>query len=162
MSDKPETTEKGGLLRWRGAFAKPVETTGDDHPWQYEPQGRRADDPKAAGCGEDGCGMSRACCRPDCPIEMIEARNGAWCWRSKTIAEWQPIETAPKDGSKVLLLGVKGEREVGRWSSLLGNWLSCGAWFEPNDWLGSSSGSAKKDDLISTMPPTPPPAPPHP
>lgn len=68
--------------------------------------------------------------------------------------EWRPIETAPKDGSKILLLGIDGEREVGYWHpegdswadengipcvagsgtiQVTGSWLSCGAWFQPNE-----------------------------
>jgi len=31
-------------------------------------------------CDQEGCGESRACCRPDCPIIMIDARYGCWKW----------------------------------------------------------------------------------
>lgn len=73
---------------------------------------------------------------------------------------WEPIETAPKDGSKILLLGAAGEREVGYWFpqgdswadengnpcpagsgtiQVTGCWVSCGAWFQPNEVIGWTS-----------------------
>jgi hypothetical protein len=34
-------------------------------------------------CSRDGCGKNRACCRPDCPIVMIEAGGGGWYWETR-------------------------------------------------------------------------------
>ena len=60
--------------------------------------------------------------------------------------DWQPIETAPKDGSPVWLLTRDPEESwIGRWNAtgtswtddgelaITGTWLSCGGWFEPNE-----------------------------
>jgi hypothetical protein len=34
-------------------------------------------------CGRTGCGVRMACCRPDCPIVMIDARDGGWYWETR-------------------------------------------------------------------------------
>lgn len=68
--------------------------------------------------------------------------------------EWHSIETAPKDGRKVLLCSEDGEIGVGRWDAegdswadengqacaagegtiqVTGVWLSGGGWYQPNE-----------------------------
>lgn len=38
-----------------------------------------------------------------------------------TMSDWQPMETAPRDGSLILLL-YRGQIEVGRWNPDAVNW----------------------------------------
>lgn len=51
-------------------------------------------------CGKASCGVTRACCRADCPI-LMSAQEGAWEWvrkdglvlmRGATEAEFQAIK----------------------------------------------------------------------
>ncbi len=45
-------------------------------------------------CGRDGCGRNRACSRPDCPIVMIDARDGGWYWETRDEVRRQMREVA--------------------------------------------------------------------
>lgn len=61
------------------------------------------------------------------------------------MTEWQPIETAPKDDSNILLW-IDQEPEVcaGRWSSLVRNWVAAGTnelfYYEPTHWMTPPDG----------------------
>ena len=75
------------------------------------------------------------------------------------MSKWQPIETAPKDGRKILVFGPSGNKnggviEVAYWEAsgdswadkngipceagtgsiqTTGSWFSGGGWFQPNE-----------------------------
>jgi hypothetical protein len=53
-----------------------------------------SDSSQSTPCGRDGCGHNRACCRLDCPIVMIEARDGGWYWEPREEAQRQTREIA--------------------------------------------------------------------
>lgn len=46
--------------------------------------------------------------------------------------DWQPIETAPKDGTILRLLNDLNEEDVGRWS--LGEWTTVYGYGDPTRW----------------------------
>lgn len=47
--------------------------------------------------------------------------------------EWQPIETAPKDGRRILLADMFENVEIGFWNRDLGQWMDDAqqGWIEP-------------------------------
>ena len=51
------------------------------------------------------------------------------------VAEWQPIETAPKDGSFILLATPKGRIADGFWSLVYGVWSWPYVMVEPTHWM---------------------------
>lgn len=66
----------------------------------------QSDQPNTTICGQDGCGESRACCRADCPIIMVDARYG--CWR------WIERPTAPLPPEPLRVLGTSKPKMLGR------------------------------------------------
>ena len=48
---------------------------------------------------------------------------------------WQPIETAPKDGSFILLASPKGRIADGFWSLVYGVWSWPYVMVEPTHWM---------------------------
>ena len=48
---------------------------------------------------------------------------------------WQPIETAPKDGSFILLATPKGRIADGFWSPVYGVWSWPYVMIEPTHWM---------------------------
>ena len=57
----------------------------------------------------------------------------------KQAKEWRPIETAPKDGTRVLLLGRGMRHADGHWESKAYNGNGCWVWpyvkAEPRNWM---------------------------
>ena len=51
------------------------------------------------------------------------------------VAEWQPISTAPKDGSFILLATPKGRIADGFWSLVYGVWSWPYVMVEPTHWM---------------------------
>lgn len=70
--------------------------------------------------------------------------------RLREMTEWQPIETAPKDGSKILAWFADGDYSIIYWGAYDGSWV------QSLPGLGSDSGYSP-DTFIHWMPlPEPP------
>lgn len=73
--------------------------------------------------------------------------------------EWQPIETAPKDGTRILVITKDGVCVVARWEK----WLHISGWTIyriPDDkmkWIGKSTEWLIVNDVSEWMPLPPPP-----
>jgi len=55
--------------------------------------------------------------------------------RKRRMMLWQPIETAPKDGSFILLATPKGRIADGFWSPVYGVWSWPYVMVEPTHWM---------------------------
>jgi hypothetical protein len=58
----------------------------------------------------------------------------------KELIEWQPIDTAPKDGTKILTCGPKSGRYVSVWNKNGMNWAEAGGeeywtYNDPTHWM---------------------------
>ena len=47
------------------------------------------------------------------PVEKVSAED--YTALERRVPTWQPIETAPKDGTKIIVLTVHGEIEISEW-----------------------------------------------
>jgi hypothetical protein len=56
--------------------------------------------------------------------------------------EWQPIETAPRDGTRILLATPTGKLADGMWSTRYGVWSWPYVMTEPTHWLPQPIGPA--------------------
>ena len=77
----------------------------------------------------------------DRPVAEIDDNNLAahpCCESGEEMSEWQPIETAPRDGSEILLFArgpYKDDyRGVGQWSEQRNDWLWSFA-IRPTHWM---------------------------
>lgn len=57
----------------------------------------------------------------DAALEAVAISAGASC-EQQLRSQWQPIETAPQDGAKFLLLGTNNEISFCRWHEEVGAW----------------------------------------
>jgi hypothetical protein len=69
------------------------------------------------------------------------------------MSEWRPIETAPRDGTQILLVGGDKEVFMGYWA-----WNGVGRFTDSvRGWVGHELGYVQDHDLIGWMPlPEPP------
>ena len=65
--------------------------------------------------------------------EMIEV--GDRHVKPPTPHQWQPIDTAPRDGTYVLLLGTAGRMADGKWVARYGAWSWPYVLDEPTHWM---------------------------
>lgn len=67
----------------------------------------------------------------------------------KQAQEWRPIETAPKDGTRVLLLGRNKRHADGHWEAKAYNGNGCWVWpyvkAEPRNWMPLPQPPQEKD-----------------
>lgn len=68
-----------------------------------------------------------------CPPVVVQDAHAVFD-AIKRIYAWQPISTAPKDGTHIVLLD-KIYEEVGYWSSDAQEWRGAASYITPTHWL---------------------------
>ena len=75
------------------------------------------------------------------------------------MSEWQPIETAPKDGTRVLVFGFGDDFEVVRWTPDAGLIAPGLPFNRTGAWKTSQDGWLLPNEVTHWMPLPPPPQP---